>query len=204
MSFKQYLKESKSFIIFGLLAAVVGMLLTFFIGCTKSDDAAVLASKRVKVDAKEMPAEVVEEPLDTLDVSEKAVAAVKKPSRETKAAPARKKTPVVKSARTSTAPAKKAVHKTSAASRPWAVNVISFMTPEAAHRLRDKLKSSGYNAYVTKFTKDKSLYYRVRVGFFKSREEAGEAGNAISKKFKGVGKPWVVKPGSVELAAHSG
>jgi len=87
--------------------------------------------------------------------------------------------------------------------RPWAVNVASFTHGEDAAKLRKTLVSLGYNAYMTRFVKDGTLFYRIRVGFYPTRGEAEAIGRKIASKYRYVGTPWVVRPGRTEVASHS-
>jgi len=83
--------------------------------------------------------------------------------------------------------------------KSWAINVISTGSEYEAGELAKKMKSAGYNAYVTRFqSKEGSIWFRLRVGFFPSRSEAKLAASKISKKF-GIKDSWVVKPGSNEV-----
>lgn len=91
--------------------------------------------------------------------------------------------------------------KTDIASKPWAINVASFVSLPEAQSLAGALKKAGYNSYITPFSKDDVQWQRVRVGFFTTREEAGNAGKAIQSKFR-VESPWIVKPETRERRAH--
>lgn len=224
-SYVKYFKESKTFILYAVIAAIVGVFLTFFVGGCDSgaDKANVLVSKRVRIEVKDAG---VEEAATSPDGDEEGVVEEaikpeprKKPSAPEKITRAEKPAPPAPLTQKDKAPVKKAalaprpVKKTAAAAkkttskpsykiRPWAVNVVSFLSPGEADSLRKKLGSMGYNAYVTKFSKGSLLFYRVRVGFFKSRDQARKAGLSIAGKYKNVGKPWVVKPGWREVAEH--
>ena len=73
----------------------------------------------------------------------------------------------------------------------WAVNVVSLTYENEARHLASKLKKAGYNAYVTEFTKDGVLWYRVRAGFYSSKQNAAAAAKKIVSKLKVKTAPWV-------------
>jgi peptidoglycan/xylan/chitin deacetylase (PgdA/CDA1 family) len=54
----------------------------------------------------------------------------------------------------------------------------------AAQKILDTLKAHGAPAsfYLTEITQNDTLYYRVRMGFFSTREAATAAGKAVSDK----------------------
>ncbi|OGP24119.1 MAG: hypothetical protein A2X99_09105 [Deltaproteobacteria bacterium GWB2_55_19] len=85
------------------------------------------------------------------------------------------------------------------AKKPYAVNVASFPSLKEAHSLLKSLKASGYTAYTTEFTKEGVKWYRVRVGFYKSREEASKVGDRLESRYN-VQSPWIVKPPKEEAA----
>ncbi|MBI4948545.1 MAG: SPOR domain-containing protein [Deltaproteobacteria bacterium] len=85
------------------------------------------------------------------------------------------------------------------AKKPYAVNVASFPSLKEAHSLLKSLKASGYIAYTTEFTKEGVKWYRVRVGFYKSREEASKVGDRLESRYN-VQSPWIVKPPKEEAA----
>ncbi|MBI5453882.1 MAG: SPOR domain-containing protein [Deltaproteobacteria bacterium] len=87
------------------------------------------------------------------------------------------------------------------AKKPYAVNVASFPSMREAQSLLKSLKASGYTAYTTEFTKDGVKWYRVRVGFYKSREEASKVGDKLEAKYN-IQSPWIVKPAREEAAGH--
>lgn len=87
------------------------------------------------------------------------------------------------------------------AKKPYAVNVASFPSMREAQSLLKSLKASGYTAYTTEFTKDGIKWYRVRVGFYKSREEASKVGDKLEAKYN-IQSPWIVKPAKEEAAGH--
>ncbi|MFQ5480876.1 MAG: SPOR domain-containing protein [Thermodesulfobacteriota bacterium] len=210
MEIKKFLHTNRGFFLLSLVAAIVGTIASiFFGGCSSNveEQSNVIAQKRVKIDIQEIV------PDDEVPGRQKAVAkrvdqvrskadkdgapAVKPPVKTASRAKAAKKT-VRKKQRTVR---KKASIK--AASGTWAVNVASFTKSADAMRLRKKLIASGRSAYITEFTKDGTFYYRVRVGFFTSRESAKRVGRAISRSFKNTGDAWVVQPGKAEIASHT-
>lgn len=87
------------------------------------------------------------------------------------------------------------------AKKPYAVNVASFPSLKEAQSLLKSLKASGYTAYSTEFTKDGIKWYRVRVGFYKSRDEATKVGDKLESKYN-IQSPWIVKPAREEAAGY--
>ncbi len=103
---------------------------------------------------------------------------------------------------------KKAKKETTVASKApskgeWALNVASFTNLRDARTLRSKLKTSGYNSYITEFTKDSTRWYRVRVGFYPTRADAVTVGKKLKHMLRGQ-TPWVVKPPKEEVSAYAG
>jgi cell division septation protein DedD len=69
----------------------------------------------------------------------------------------------------------------------YTVQVGSFSSEDAAMRLERRLKSSGYPAFIKKTAvAGKGTWYRVRVGTFKTREEATAYGEALKSSEPGV------------------
>jgi cell division septation protein DedD len=157
----------------------------------------VLASKRVKLG----PEELAEARLE--DASERPEEAPVELSALRKAAPRKQvklAAPALKAAKpVSGKPAAKAAKE---GSRPWAINIASFSTASSARTLKAKLESYGYNAYLTEFDKDDRTWHRVRVGFYRSRDEAMKAGAVLKKKRLVPSDPWVVKPNKSEVSKH--
>ena len=86
--------------------------------------------------------------------------------------------------------------------KPWATNVASFTKESAAKALAAKLQKSGFNAYVTPFSKGSVQWYRVRVGYFLSRADAVKFGNDLGVELRLPSKPWPVRPQWEEITAH--
>jgi cell division septation protein DedD len=87
--------------------------------------------------------------------------------------------------------------------KPWAVNVASFPNAAEAKKLISRLKASGYNGYTTEFTKSSMKWHRVRVGFYRTRDDALKAGKRIETKFHfHAGSAWPVQPGKEETLEH--
>jgi len=97
----------------------------------------------------------------------------------------------------------KVASKTTHSRGTWALNVASFSNLPDAKKLRERLKTSGYNSYITEFTKDSVRWYRVRVGFYATRPQAESIGKRIKQKFR-VQTPWVVRPPKEEVSAYAG
>lgn len=126
------------------------------------------------------------------------VVAEKKPVATAKA----KEAPPVKAPASATAKAakpKKAVVAKAASNGAWGLNVASFTNNLDAGNLKSRLKAAGYKSYVTEFTKDSVKWYRVRVGFYRTKAEALSVGRKIQQKFR-VQTPWVFKPARDEVS----
>lgn len=202
-----------------IVLAAIALVLIFSGGEREVDGPVILASKRVKLTAEErkVAAEVKSAPKAPEKAAKPAPAkkpVVKKKAPAKKKAVAKKKPapkkavakkPAVKKAVARKAPPKKKVPKKAAttssltASLPWAINLASFSKLSAAEALVVKLKASGYNAYTTEFVKDGRNWNRVRIGFFKSREDALKSADMLSKRMLVKSKPWVVKPQTDEI-----
>jgi cell division septation protein DedD len=96
----------------------------------------------------------------------------------------------------------KKLARATATKTPWAINVASFSSKKFASELAGGLNSAGFNSYITEFTKDGKKWYRVRAGFFKTRDEAVIIGGKIKSRFN-VGSAWIVQPSTVEIEEHS-
>lgn len=92
-------------------------------------------------------------------------------------------------------PAKKAQYK------PWAIHVASFTSMDEAQAIAHKLKQSKFNTYITEFNLKGRQWYRVRVGFYASEEEAKVVGKRISRSYNLSGI-WTVKPMKQEVMTH--
>jgi cell division septation protein DedD len=75
--------------------------------------------------------------------------------------------------------------------RPWVINVASVESKADAQRVVDNLKKNGHNAYIIESDQKGNLWYRVRVGFFQSIEEADLIGQQISRRY-GFQSPWTL------------
>ena len=185
-----------------VVLAVVALALIFTGGERKGEGPKVLASKRVKLTAEERAegAKPVKAAVkkDRKAPPEKAVKLAPPKKKAAKKVVAKKKSPPKKLTSRKAAPAGKL-----AATLPWAINLASFSKPSAAKNLAAKLKSSSYNAYTTEFEKDGQVWHRVRIGFYKSREEAMKVASTLSKKKLVRSKPWVVKPQTDEVIKYT-
>jgi len=199
----KFFHSNKGFFLLALAAAVFGLISSFFFGgCSKKEEPSrVIVSTRVKIDANEIAPMPETLPAKT----SRAVKETKKSqavSKARKSASVKKSRSAVKTSPKSTRQVKKrAPLKTLRNS--WVVNVASFTRTSDAQRLQKRLTSAGYNTYITQFRKGGILYYRVRVGFYSSRNLARKKGKAISSSFRNIGSPWVAKPGMDEILTHS-
>ncbi len=208
LNLKKFLHTNKGFFILSLIAAILGTIASvFFGGCSKVEEQSdVIVSKRVKIDVQEVIPDEVVVPANKGEVSSAA-----KDKKVRKVAPREAKTSKKRASRTKTAkstPSREKRHtqkqtSTRPITKTWAVNVASFTRSADARRLKSKLISSGRHAYITEFTKDGTLYYRVRVGFYATRARAKQEGRAISSSFRNTGDAWVTRPGKAEIRSHT-
>lgn len=91
--------------------------------------------------------------------------------------------------------AKKAAYKS------WAVHIASYVSREEAEAMAKRLKQDRYNAYITEFNMKGKHWYRVRVGFYSSKQVADEVGKKLSFSYNLSGI-WVVKPIKKEIMSH--
>ena len=75
---------------------------------------------------------------------------------------------------------------------PWVINVASVQSKANAQHVLDRLKKGGYNAYIDEAQQDGTLWHRVRVGFFPSKEEARRTAQEISQSY-GLQGPWLAE-----------
>ena len=68
--------------------------------------------------------------------------------------------------------------------KAWAVQVGSFTQRDNAMKLRDKLRSKGYKAFVEQITSADKTFYRVRVGPEVSRDKAVALQKELQTKMK--------------------
>ncbi len=85
----------------------------------------------------------------------------------------------------------------------WTINISSTISKGNAINLFDKLRKDGYNAYITKFKHKNKLWYRVRIGFFLSREDARKTGDSINKKYV-LHNYWIARAPESEIRKHAG
>jgi len=208
----KFIHTNKGFFLLSLAAAVIGIVASlFFGGCSrKKEPSRIIVSKRVKVNIK--GAEVV--PDETLSLKkEKSPVAGKPggweggknksvPRRLHKAASRKNSAPKTKAA---PKPVKRVKKRTAlkTLNNPWVVNIASYSRISDAEKLKRKLSGAGYNAYISKFRHGGILYYRVRVGFYPTRDSARKAGQKIASRFRYIDSPWVAKPEMDEIIAHS-
>jgi len=85
--------------------------------------------------------------------------------------------------------------------KPWAIHVASFTSMDEAQAIAQKLKQGKFNTYITEFNLKGRQWYRVRVGFYSSEEEAKVVGKRISRSYNLSGI-WTVKPMKQEVMTH--
>lgn len=85
--------------------------------------------------------------------------------------------------------------------KPWAVHIASYTSKEEALAMVKRLQQDNYNAYMTEFDLKGKHWYRVRIGFYASNQEAKTAGKKISGSYSMNGI-WTVKPMKKEIMSH--
>jgi len=86
--------------------------------------------------------------------------------------------------------------------KEWVIQVFSSKSQDNAMRYRDELASQGFRAYHTSAKVKGEDWYRVRVGFFESEEEANKVREDIGKKLSIKIPLWVTKASREELEIH--
>lgn len=81
----------------------------------------------------------------------------------------------------------------SAAGKVW-VQAASLSSPEEAHALGSRLSRHGFHAVVQPGSGPKGKVYRVRVGPYRSEEEASKAVAKLTRQEK-IREPWIVPEG---------
>jgi len=81
-----------------------------------------------------------------------------------------------------------------AAAGDYTVQVASLITHDAALSLKQKLASRGYDPiHIVTYEKGSQRYYRVRVGRFASRQDAGPLAGQLEAEAKLNLKTWICK-----------
>ena len=219
MSALDKLKENKKLVIIAGGAIVIIIAFLVFVlpnsGQREEEARTEVISKRVKIDVKPLSAPAAPQSA----VAPAAAPAMKPPAAQKPAPLSPPPSPLTPLAKAQAEPAKKEaapaqaakaepekpkkIKKADVSKKPWALNVSSFISDNEALSLKKKLKASGYNAYVSKIEKDGMTWYRVRVGFYRTRAEAKKAGRKIVARFKIDHEPWILKPAKAELAERS-
>jgi hypothetical protein len=81
----------------------------------------------------------------------------------------------------------------------WVVHVVSVKTIEQAMIYKERLMAVGFPAYSIRAKVKGEDWIRVRVGFFKSRDEAQKAAPEINEKFILKGPYWITKVSKKEM-----
>ncbi len=97
-------------------------------------------------------------------------------------------------------PAPTAKPKIASSQGNWVINVASFTEKAPANALKKKLTKGGHFAYNTEFMKDGTQWYRVRIGFYNSKEVAQKAANQIKSNYSHTG--WITKASDKEKQKH--
>ena len=67
-------------------------------------------------------------------------------------------------------------------SKKWSVQVSAPPAKDIADTLLQRLKAKGYDGYVVQAEVKGQSYYRVRVGYFDSREEAESVRQSLTRQ----------------------
>lgn len=78
---------------------------------------------------------------------------------------------------------------TGASGTGWSVQVAACEDADYAEHLMERYQSRGYSPYLTTFTHNDQMYYRVRLGVFDTQEEARRVRLELIDKFSVDG--WV-------------
>ena len=84
----------------------------------------------------------------------------------------------------------------------WVIQVFSSKSQDNAMKYRNELASKGLRAYHTSAKVGGEDWYRVRVGFFESEEEAHRVRENIVKDLSIRTPLWVTKASREELENH--
>jgi len=84
----------------------------------------------------------------------------------------------------------------------WALNVISTEDPQKARQFVELLRETRYTVYTYKVEDEKESWYRVRVGFFPTHQEAEDAAALLVEKFQ-MPRAWILKPTPMETARYN-
>jgi cellulose synthase (UDP-forming) len=86
--------------------------------------------------------------------------------------------------------------------KEWVIQIFSSKSRDNAMRYCDELTSKGFRAYHTTTKVGEEDWYRVRVGFFESEEEANKVSEGIGKNFSIQTPLWITKASKEELESH--
>jgi uncharacterized protein involved in exopolysaccharide biosynthesis/uncharacterized protein YgiM (DUF1202 family) len=84
---------------------------------------------------------------------------------------------------------------------PWVVNMLSSLSKDYAIDFVREMKKDGNDAYVTRFNNKNRDWYRVRVGFFPTRDNALKTGKGLSEKYS-LPDIWISKAPRKEILAY--
>ncbi|MCK4846886.1 MAG: HEAT repeat domain-containing protein, partial [Deltaproteobacteria bacterium] len=98
-------------------------------------------------------------------------------------------------------PNKSVKRSTTSPANEWVVNVASYTSRSEADATSEMLREMDFAPYITEFTLNGTLWYRVRVGFFKSRASADSTKSLIAHELN-ITDAWSVKAAPSELSRH--
>ena len=98
-------------------------------------------------------------------------------------------------------PNKSVKRSTAPSANEWVVNVASYTSRSEADATSEMLREMDFAPYITEFTLNGTLWYRVRVGFFKSRASADSTKSLIAQELK-ITDACSVKAAPSELSRH--
>lgn len=85
----------------------------------------------------------------------------------------------------------------------WVINVLSTTVNEKAVHAAIRLVKAGHVVYLSRTKQEGKEWIRVRVGFFKTKAEADEAGKGIQASLS-LTKIWTAKIGNDEFERYAG
>lgn len=83
----------------------------------------------------------------------------------------------------------------------YVINALSTQDGDVARKVMDELRGLPHRVYAYQTVVKGKNYYRIRIGFFDTYEEAASTGQKLSSRHK-LPKPWIVTPGREELKKY--
>ncbi|GEM_PF-2796968 len=197
--------NNKVFFLVLLVVVLGGIAFLFYLfqGHEEPSEEQRIVSRSIKIELPEEPQKTRHnEAGQAAEKKAKAARTVTAPKVEpSPAPPATAKAVAAKVKKEERGPQRARASKTPPILKPWAVHIASFRNENDARRLERVLDRAGYNAYVTVFTSNGVRWYRVRIGFYSTKEEGAKVADELARRFKKPGA-WTVRPAHSEVLAH--